>query len=67
MTPTRRVVTGRDAASAGMMMLAVNLACAAIGAGIGALVGLLTPLLLAGFGVGFFVGIAVVANRFRTL
>jgi hypothetical protein len=60
-------VTGRDAAGAGLLLLSVNIVCAAIGAGLGALVGALVPLLIAGFFIGFFVGIAVVAKRFRNL
>jgi hypothetical protein len=60
-------VTGRDAAGAGLLLLSVNIVCAAIGAGLGALVGALVPLLIAGFLIGFFVGIAVVAKRFRNL
>jgi hypothetical protein len=59
--------TGRGAAGAGALLLAVNVLCAAVGAGLGALVGLLVPGLVAGFFVGFFLGIAVVANRFRDL
>lgn len=53
-----------SAAGAGMLLLAVNLTCAGVGAGIGALVGALLPLLLAGFFAGFFAGIAVVIKRF---
>ena len=64
MTNSRPRVTGKDMAGAGMLMLAVNALCAAVGAGIGALVGLIVPLALAGFGVGFFLGIYVVAKRF---
>lgn len=60
-------MTGRDAAGAGALLLAVNGLCAAIGAGLGALLGAVVPLLLAGFGIGFFVGIAVVIKRFRYL
>jgi len=60
-------VTGRDAAGAGALLLAVNALCTATGAGLGALVGAVVPLALAGFGVGFFVGIAVVIKRFRYL
>jgi hypothetical protein len=63
----RRPLTGRDAAGAGFLLLAVNIACAGIGAGLGALVGALVPLLITGFFVGFFAGIAVVARRFRDL
>ncbi len=57
-------MTGRDAAGAGFMLLAVNLVCAGIGDGIGALVGALAPLLIAGFFVGFFAGIAFVIRYF---
>ena len=60
-------MTGRDAAGAGFLLLAVNLICAGIGAGIGALVGALVPLLIAGVLIGFFAGIAVVIQRFRDL
>jgi hypothetical protein len=62
-----RPLTGKDAAGAGALLLAVNLMFAGVGAGIGALVGALVPLLLVGFFIGFFAGIAVVAKRFRTL
>ena len=65
--PRRPVVTGRDVAGAGALLLSANAMCAAIGAGIGALVGALVPLAVAGFLVGFFVGIYVVINRFREL
>jgi hypothetical protein len=65
--PPKRPLTARDAAGAGALLLAVNALCAAVGAGIGALVGALVPLLLVGFFIGFFAGIAVVANRFRSL
>jgi hypothetical protein len=65
--PRRPVVTGRDVAGAGMLMLSANLLCAAVGAGIGALAGALLPLAVAGFLIGFFVGIYIVAKRFREL
>jgi hypothetical protein len=65
MTNSRPRFTGRDAAGAGALMLAVNALGAGIGAAIGALVGALVPLLLVGFFIGFFGGIAVVAKRFR--
>jgi len=58
-------VTGRDAAGAGFLLLAVNAVCAGIGAGIGALVGAVVPLLIVGFFIGFGVGIWVVIKRFR--
>jgi hypothetical protein len=64
---TGRGISGRDVAGAGMLMLATNLLCAAIGAGIGALVGALVPLLLIGFCVGFGLGIRVVIRRFARL
>jgi hypothetical protein len=65
--PRRPVVTGRDVAGAGMLMLSANLLCAAVAAGLGALVGAVVPLAVAGFLVGFFVGIYVVAKRFREI
>jgi hypothetical protein len=67
MTDDRQSFTGRDVAGAGLLMLAVNLACAGVGAAVGALVGAFVPLLLLGFGVGFFLGMAVVAKRFRNV
>jgi hypothetical protein len=60
-------MTGRDAAGAGALLLAVNALCAGAGAGIGALLGAVVPLALAGFGIGFFLGIAIVIKRFRYL
>ena len=59
------LVTGRDAAGAGMVMLAINLVCAGIGAGIGAAIGALVPLLIAGFFIGFFLAITFVIRYFR--
>ncbi len=67
MTNSRPPVTGRDAAGAGALMLAVNAIGAGIGAGMGALAGAVVPLALAGFFIGFFAGIYVVARRFRGL
>jgi hypothetical protein len=63
----QRPLTGKDAAGAGALLLAVNAMCAGVGALIGDLVGAVIPLLLAGFFIGFFLGIAVVAKRFRNL
>jgi hypothetical protein len=63
----QRPLTGKDAAGAGALLLAVNALCAGVGALIGEIAGALVPLLLAGFFIGFFAGIAVVAKRFRTL
>jgi hypothetical protein len=67
MTNSRPTFTGRDAAGAGALLLAVNLLCAGVGAGIGVAVGAVIPLAVAGFLIGFFVGIRVVAKRFRGL
>ena len=50
MTGSHRPLSGRDAAGAGALLLAVNLGCAAAGAAIGAAVGAAVPLALAGFG-----------------
>jgi hypothetical protein len=58
------LMSGRDAAGAGMLLLAINLLCAGIGAGIGAAIGALVPLLIVGFFVGFFAGIAFVIRHF---
>lgn len=57
-------VTGRDAAGAGFLMLAVNLLCAGVGAAIGAVIGALVPLAIAGFFVGFVLAIRFVVKRF---
>ncbi|HEY1521635.1 MAG TPA: hypothetical protein VGF70_01365 [Solirubrobacteraceae bacterium] len=65
--PHRQVVTGRDVAGAGALMLSANLLCAGVGAGIGALAGAIVPLAVAGFLIGFFVGVYVVVKRFREL
>ncbi|HWD64341.1 MAG TPA: hypothetical protein VG405_04145 [Solirubrobacteraceae bacterium] len=62
--PRPKPVTGRDAAGAGFLMLAVNAVCAGIGAAIGLAIGALVPLLIAGFLIGFGVGMRVVAKRF---
>ena len=66
-SPSRRPVTGADAAGAGFLMLAVNLVCAGIGAGIGALIGAVVPFALIGFAVGFGLGIRVIIRRFNAL
>jgi hypothetical protein len=58
-------LTGRDAAGAGALMLAVNLLCAGAGAGLGALAGSVAAGLLPGFFIGFVLAIFVVAKRFR--
>jgi hypothetical protein len=66
-TGSRRPASGRDAAGAGALLVAVNLGCVGVGAGIGAALGAVVPLALVGFGIGFFLGIGVVAKRFRNL
>lgn len=65
--PRRPVVTGRDVAGAGALMLSANALCAGVGAGLGALLGVTVPMAIAGFLVGFFVGIYVVSKRFREI
>ncbi|HWC85076.1 MAG TPA: hypothetical protein VG388_00960 [Solirubrobacteraceae bacterium] len=67
MSDDRPSLTGRDAAGAGMLMLAVNALGAGAGVGLGALVGAPVPGLLVGFFVGFFAAIRVVAKRFRAM
>jgi hypothetical protein len=57
-------ITGRDAAGAGFLMLAVNAVCAGLGAALGAAVGALVPGLIAGFLIGLGVAIRVVIKRF---
>lgn len=64
--PPKRV-TGADAAGAGFLMIAVNVVCAAIGAGIGFLVGAVVPFALLGFAIGFGLAIRVVIKRFGAL
>ena len=64
MPEERPRVTGRDAAGAGFLMLAVNGLCAGVGAGLGAAVGALVPGLIIGFFIGFAVAIRFVAKRF---
>jgi hypothetical protein len=67
MAGERQPVTGRDAAGAGFLLLAVNAVCAGIGAGIGVLVGAVVPLFIVGFFIGFGVGLWVVIKRFQNL
>lgn len=64
MTEPRPRVTGRDAAGAGFLMLAVNALSAGIGAAIGAALGALVPFLIAGILIGFGLAIRVVVKRF---
>jgi hypothetical protein len=58
-------MSGKDAAAAGAVMLAVNLLCAGVGLGLGALAGAPVPGLLIGFCIGFFLAIAFVIRAFR--
>jgi hypothetical protein len=60
-----RGVTGRDAAGAGALMLAVNIVCAGAGAALGSLAGSTVAGLVAGFLIGFFLAIRVVVKRFQ--
>jgi F0F1-type ATP synthase assembly protein I len=55
------------AASAGSLLVATIVLCAAIGYGLGALVGAPVPLLLVGLFVGPIVGVLLVRSRFRDL
>jgi hypothetical protein len=64
---SRPPVTGRDVAGAGVLMLSVNLLCAAVGAGIGALFGAALALGIVGFLIGFLIGIRVVIKRFSDI
>ncbi|MHB8657273.1 MAG: hypothetical protein ACYC91_04845 [Solirubrobacteraceae bacterium] len=67
MTDDRPPLTGKDAAGAGALMLAVNGLCAGVGAGLGALAGSVAAGAVTGFFIGFGVAIAVIAKRFRNL
>ena len=67
MTGDRPPITGRDVAGAGFLMLAVNLVCAAAGAGLGALVNATAAGLIAGFLIGFLLAVALVRRRFGSL
>ena len=55
------------AASAGSMLVAAIVLCAAVGYGLGSLIGAAVPLLLAGLFVGPIVGVLLVRARFRDL
>ena len=55
------------AASAGSMLVAASVLCAAVGYGLGSLIGAAVPLLLAGLFVGPIVGVLLVRSRFRDL
>ena len=55
------------AAGAGILLLTVVIACAAIGGGVGAAIGAFAPLLIVGVFAGFLAGTWIVYRRFRDL
>lgn len=57
----------RDAAGAGLTLVATIILCAGIGLAIGALVGAPVPFLLAGLFAGLVAGFALVYSRFKDL
>jgi hypothetical protein len=59
--------TGRDAATAGLSVVAAMIVGAAVGYGLGSLVGLAVPLGLIGLFAGLAGGFALVYARFRRL
>jgi hypothetical protein len=63
----RRPPTGADAATAGFLVIAAMLACAAAGFGLGALIGLAVPLGLLGLFAGLVVGFFLVYSRYRRI
>jgi len=69
MTPPRRPAGtgGVGPITAGSLIVASIILCAAIGFGVGALVGLAVPLGIAGLFAGVAVGLALVITRFRDL
>jgi hypothetical protein len=56
-----------DAATAGTLILAAMIGCAAVGFGVGSLLGIAVPLGLAGLFGGLVVGMALVYARFRRI
>jgi hypothetical protein len=58
---------GAEAATAGAILIASMVLCAAVGYGLGSVVGLEVPIGLAGLFAGFVVGMALVYVRFRRL
>jgi len=58
---------GADAATAGMLLIASLLGCAAIGYGIGSLLELAVPFGIAGLFAGLVVGMALVYARFKRI
>jgi hypothetical protein len=63
----RRAPTGADAATAGFVLIAAMLACAAIGFGLGSLLGVAVPLGLLGLFAGLVVGFVLVYARYRRI
>jgi hypothetical protein len=61
----RRPPTGADAATAGFLVIAAMLACAAAGFELGSLIGLAVPLGLVGLFAGLVVGFFLVYSRYR--
>ncbi|MDX6369197.1 MAG: hypothetical protein QOG93_699 [Gaiellaceae bacterium] len=57
----------RDAAMAGMLLVATVLLCAVIGLGIGAAIGAALPLAIAGVFIGFGLGFRLVYARFKDI
>jgi hypothetical protein len=62
-----RPPTGADAATAGWLLIAAMLVCAAVGFGLGSLFSLAVPLGLVGFFVGLVVGFFLVHARYRRI
>jgi hypothetical protein len=62
-----RPPTGADAATAGFVLIAAMLVCAAAGFGIGSLFGFAVPLGLAGLFAGLVVGFRLVYARYRRI
>jgi Putative F0F1-ATPase subunit Ca2+/Mg2+ transporter len=63
----RRPQTGADAATAGFVLIASMLICAAAGFGLGSLFGAAVPLGLVGLFAGLVVGFLLVYSRYRRL
>jgi hypothetical protein len=62
-----RETQGRDAASAGALVIACLIVCAAAGYGLGSLVGLAVPLGLGGLFAGLVLGFRLVYARYRRI
>jgi hypothetical protein len=64
---SQRPPSGADAATAGFLLIAAMLACAAVGFGLGSLFSAAVPLGLAGLFAGLVVGFRLVYSRYRRL